>query len=216
MALSKIGNERSQLTDFDTDTGKIKDQCALHYEQTLHEVIRTHTWNCCKERAKLVSTGNTPTFGWSYEFTIPSDCIRSMFLTNTDDTGRMLKTNIEWAVDGTVIVSNHSEVWLLYIKEPTPEAMDPLFAQAFYTLLASKLSIPIGNSQGGYQLHQQLLNEYLNVIMPEARRVNGFEGKENPVVDSDWLEATYTSPSLVGQSWPPFGSATWTTDFPWT
>ena len=69
---------------------------------------------------------------------------------------------------------------------------------------------------GDEQLGQQILAEFMNVVMPEARRVNGFEGQESAVIDSDWLEATLVSPSNLGSSWPPFGTATWVTSYPWS
>jgi hypothetical protein len=212
MALSKIGDTRAQLIDVDTDDNSISRQCLLHYEQTLHELVRMHTWNCTKERAKLVDTGNTPLFGWTYEFSLPSDCLRPLYLTPTDDSNRFLKPQIEWNVEERTIVSNHEEVWLLYIKEPAPADMDALFANAFYTLLATKLAKPI---VGDSQLGMTIYNEFLSVVMPEARRVNSFEGYDAPVVDSTWLEATITSPSNLGSSWPPFSQSDYGS-FPWS
>jgi hypothetical protein len=213
LALSKIGNERVQLADFDTDTGKIKDQCDLHYEPTLHELVRMHSWGCTKERVQLVDSGNTPTFGWEYEFDLPADCLRPLFLVPTEEATSVFKPNIDWTVEGRTVLANQEDVWLLYIKEPAPADMDSLFASAFYTLLASKLAVPIAGDQ---QLYQTILNEFMSVVMPEARRVNAFEGKESPVIDSDWLEATFVSTGSLGSSWPPFGSATWESSYPWS
>lgn len=217
MALSKIGEVRSQLTDVDIDDTTVSRQCLVHYEQTLHELVRMHSWGCTKERAKLttVSTSGSEDdyFGWEYYANIPSDCLRPLYLTNTTESQRFLKPQVEWTIESSQILTNFSDSWLLYIKEPTPAVMDSLFAMAFYTLLASKIAVPITGDQ---QIAQQMLNEFYNVVMPEARRVNSFEGHESPVVDSNWLEATYTSPSNLGSSWPPFGSATWTTTFPWS
>ena len=212
MALSKIGDSRSQLTDVDTDDTSVSRQCLLHYEQTLHELVRMHSWNCTKERAKLVDSGNTPTFGWEYEFDLPANSLRPLYLTPQQESTRFLKPTIDWTVEVDKVLANHEEVWLLYIKEPTPAEMDPLFAQAFYTLLASKLVVPIGSKA---TTEEKLLTEFMQVIMPEARRVNSFEGKDSPVVDSDWLEATYTSPSTLGSSWPPFSQSSYGT-FPWS
>ena len=53
LALSKLGSERVLLSDFDTDTGVIKDQVDLHYTPTLEELTRMHSWNCCKTRNEL-------------------------------------------------------------------------------------------------------------------------------------------------------------------
>jgi len=289
-ALSLIGNERNQLSDFTTDTGKIKDQCDLHYDQTLEELCRMHTWNCCKKRDQLVETVtlitdsndveytynatengkaqfsnaaddkrirynsttsaweygtySSPTFtkvddvsstadippttgwdtgitsltltydfGWEKEYILPSDCLRPVFLTNTTESQRFLQPMIDWAVEVDRILANYSPVYLLYIKTPLPAEMDTLFLKAFYHLLASKLAIPIA---GDEDMSGRILDKFNNFVIPEARRINAFEGKKSPTVDSEWLESTYTSPSNLGSSWPPFGSSTWVTAFPWS
>jgi hypothetical protein len=285
LALSEIGNEAVQITDFDTDTGKAARQCRLHYQDTLEELLRMHTWGCSKKRTQPIATvpsitssdGDTftdnlttingraefrngaddkairwnstseeweygtwsdPTFtatftvandnpvppetgwvpvaagslelthnydfGWDRAFRLPTDCIRPVFLTNTERSYRFYKVNVDWTVEQRVILSNFDEVFLMYLIEPPIATMDSLFIQAFYTLLASKLATPVAGDRG---LKRELLEEFMNVIMPEARRVNGFEGAETPEVDSEWLEATNTSPSQLAQSWPPFAQS---------
>ena len=208
MALSKIGNEGNQITNFTTDTGKVARQCRLHYEPTLNELVRMHSWNCTKARDELVLTGDTPDFGWTYEYDLPASCLRPLQLAIDTSTQRALRYNAEWVVEGKTILTNEPTAWLSYIAQPAAADMDSLFAQAFYTLLASKLAIPV---TGDIPTQQAILNEFYSVVMPEARRVNAFEGYESPVVDSDWLEATFISPSSLGSSWPPFGSSSYGT-----
>jgi hypothetical protein len=283
MALSLIGNERARLTDstYANNTGKVKDQFDLHYEQTLKELVRMHSWNCTKERAKLVETVTTITdsndvdytysttyngkakftdgatkyiqynsttskwennaaetvsstadlppktgwsnssftltftydFGWEREFIVPSDCLRPMYLTNTTTATTYLKPYVDWTIEVDRIRTNTTPSYLLYIKQPTEATMDPLFAKCFYYLLATKLAKPVAGDEA---LGTEIMQQLEAVILPEARRVNGFEGKDPIVVDSDWLESTYTSGSAIGSSWPPFGAATWTTSFSWS
>ena len=136
-------------------------------------------------------------FGWEKEYVVPSDCLRPMYLTNTDEATTFFRPNVEWTIEADRIRTNYSPVYLLYIKQPDPSDMDSLFTSALITLLAARLAKPIA---GDEQLGQNILNEFYSVVMPEARRVNGFEGKEAPIVDSDWLEATFTSPSTLGSS----------------
>jgi hypothetical protein len=68
--------------------------------------------------------------------------------------------------------------------------MDSLFVRAFYTLLESKLAVPVA---GDRDARVAALAEFEKVILPEARRVDGFEGDEQAVIDSDWIEATYST-----------------------
>jgi len=294
LALSLIGNEGNQITDFDNDTGKAARQCRLHYQPTLDELLRTHTWGCSKKRAELIATipsitmsddevltdkgatvggkaqflnaadasatyaiewnsttdeweygtyitpnitatftnsgtGNVPPetgwepvttgtlslthnygFGWDTAFRLPSDCIRPVYLASTENSNLLYKSNIDWTVEGRTILTNYSDSYLMYIGEPSTSDMDPLFTQAFYTLLASKLAIPVA---GDPNIKRDILEEFMSVIMPEARRVNGFEGYELPMSDSEWLQATYSS-STSDNSWPPFAAADYGT-FSW-
>lgn len=201
LALSKIGNEGVQITHFTNDTGKAARQCRLHYTQTLNELVRMHTWNCTKFRAELVLSITDPIFGWDYSYVLPSGCLRPVALTADSSTQRLLRFNDEWIIESNFIFSNSATAWLSYIKAPAEADMDPLFAAAFYTLLASKLAIPV---MGDRDIAKDMLEEFYSVIMPEARRVNGFEGYESPVVDSEWLQATGQSEPYRG-----FGAVTW-------
>ena len=285
LALSLIGDTRNQLTDVDTDNTTISRQCLLHYEQTLHELIRMHSWNCAKSRVVLYPFPNTITFsdavdtnvngdwsysstdsngykiytygspaytvefnntasqweikddgdvvvytnsdtdsttppdsGWStggpdvvynYPFTtwryrtqVPSDCIRILALTQDESTNQFFRPNIDWIREGSVLYSQHENPLMIYEKEVDPADMDSLFARAFYTLLAIKLAKPL---EGDDQMVINLTNQLESVILPEARRVNGFVGNEPEVVDSEWLDA-----SLVNETvYRPFGQSSY-------
>ena len=301
MALSKLGSSRVQLSDFDSDTGEIKSQCALHYEPTLHELVRMHKWNCCKARAKLATgftvsgltgssadsnglyipenvsnigtvnekwvhitnssaefyidtpapntsvwnfidqddgaptatatigtditdadvkrpyeytfTGATftsvkdaPLFQFKHIHTLPTDYIRATYVTNSDEVYEYGKPVVDYNIEDNKILSNFENLWMCYEKEPTPAAMDSLFAQAFATLLAARLAVPL---VGERSLSLSLIEEFNKVIMPEARRINAFEKRESPTVDSEWLEATYTSGSSYSNSYPPFSQTSY-------
>ena len=176
------------MADVDTDNTAISRQFLLHYDQTLEETVRLHTWNCTKKRDELTTSDYTE-HGWEKQATIPADCVRLIALTNTDSFYRWLVPNVEWTVEGSLILSNDSDNYLLYQAVPTVANMDALFAKAFYYMLAIKVAVPIS---GDRQIRQELMLELERVILPEARRVNGFEGYESNVIDSEWLEATYT------------------------
>ena len=308
MALSRIGNERNQLTEatFASNSGTIYDQCNLHYDQTLEELVRMHSWNCCKKRKQLnpykininphssidtnggfsgdliagstesnnmviyttgtegqagyiklhntaettdgtpqnwnfkqqysgVTTKNTtltttsfspagdyaggsstslgttitlvpPAFEYDYSYRVPSDAIRSFYLTNEATAYKFLKPRVDWYMEGKEILTNYEKAYLCYEGKPEPTDMDSLFAQAFICFLAYKLAIPL---HGDRRLAAELLKEFYEFALPEARRVNGFERLATPEVDSEWLEATITSNSAYSNSYPPFSQTSY-------
>jgi hypothetical protein len=196
MALSLLGDERAQLTDVDTDNTKVSRQCLLHYDQTLEELTRLHTWNCASKRDELTTSDYTE-FGWDKQATLPADCIRPIELSDTDTFYKTLVRDVEWEVSGRLVLSNYGDNFLKYYAVPAIASMDALFTRAFYTLLAVKIAIPI---TGDREIRRDLLIEFEQVIMPEARRTNSFEGFEYPKIDSEWLEATVT---------PTYGTSAW-------
>lgn len=200
LALSLIGDERLQLTDVDTDGTKSADQCLLHYDRTLEELVRMHTWNCSKARDQLTTSAYTE-HEWDFSAPLPSDSIRPLVLVSDDSSWNYFRYSIDWVVEGSNILTNYEDPYLLYIKTPAFADMDSLFLQAFYTLLAAKIAIPL---TGDRNIRGDLLAEFMQVIMPEARRVNSFEGKDEQPIQSDWLNATLVSSSSLSDSWPPF------------
>lgn len=300
LAFNKLGSERLTLTDSELTANTLSQAktANLHYDQTLNELIRMHSWNCCKKRNELSpyklkitlpptlgsasyigtttipsgqSTQNTftnyaqydfnggytasvadstsggtiyryspstvyvdndvwrlswydgsssyvvdissllfdpsntythhlvgnfvaekvkPSFGFDYQFLCLPDAIRSLYLTNTNSTNYFLRPSVDWDKEENIILSNHKRVFLCYDGVPTPTNMDSLFAQSFISLLAARMAIPITGDAG---IGNSILSELYTVTLPEAKRVNGFEQKQSPVVDSDWMEATFTS-----------------------
>lgn len=315
LALSKLGSERVLLSDFDTDTGVLKDTLNLHYEPTLEELTRMHSWNCCKKRQQLspyeilveteggnigsigggtgltlfasetlslagrpkyfsdptVTTGLTisfdyqnynskgdkgvwlvdglpsavgdgtastgdltgdntytpaghtysgggadhgavsvtvvkPDFEYDFSFALPTDAIRSFYLTDSAEVYKFMKPRVDWVIEGNSILTNQEKVFLCYDGIPDPVAMDSLFAQAFVTLLAARVAVSV---TGDRSLSLSLMEEFNRVVMPEARRVNGTERLDPPTIDSEWLEATYTSNSSYNNSYPPFSQTSY-------
>jgi len=206
LALAKVGDEGGQITSFTQDS-KEANLVNKFYEPSLREVLRMHTWNCATASTEMTQDTSTPTF-WDYQFSLPADCIRPLQLFRSSSSQRYVREKVEWRVEGRKVLTNFEQVWLLYVKYLTdPNQMDELFIRALYTQLAIKLAYPLTEDS---QLVGLLEDEMHNVILPEARRVNSFEGYVLPSVDSEWLEATMTT-SSASNSYPPFAQSSYGT-----
>jgi len=152
-------------------------------------------------------TRDRGSFGFEYMYGLPSDCVRVESIATERDITSVRYIN-EFSVEGQAIHTNCEKGYLLYFGLPEIYQMDSLFREAFTTLLACNISIPI---TGDIKMSKLLLQQFNEIIMPEARRVNGFEGNRLPVVDSEFLEATYVSSSTYNSSFPPFSQTSYGT-----
>ena len=149
-------------------------------------------------------TRDKSTFGYDYQYGLPYDCVRVLAITK--ESREQLRYQADYIVESQKIHANCDKGFVLYDAIPREYEMDSLFRNAFVHLLAHYLAVPVtGNKNLAITLRQELDN----IIMPEARRINGFEAKVEPTVDSEWLEATYTSSGIYSNSTPPFGKSSY-------
>ena len=192
LALAKVGDTASQITSLD-DGSTEASLCSKFYEPTLRELLNIHTWNFAVKLATLAASTTEPAFGWDYSYPLPGDCIRPLDLRSESDSDTRVKVLNEWRVVGRNIYTNTANAYLVYVHHSeNPNLYTPIFIRALYTALASKLAYALTEDRN---MVASLENELSEVIMPEAKRINAFEGYDFPRVDSDWLEATYMSGS---------------------
>ena len=194
LALAKVGDDAAQITSL-TDGSNEAALCSKFYEPTLRELLSMHTWNFAKSYGELSASTTDPSFGWDYSYPLPADCIRPIEL-RSYSASRAYKLLDEWRPVGRNIYTNAASAYLVYVKyETDPNLMPPLFIRALYTGLASKLAFVLTEDK---TVVASLENELAQVIMPEAKRINAFEGLTFPSVDSEWLQATFSSSGEEG------------------
>ena len=76
-ALIKIGADRINSM---TETNRRAQLCNEQYSKVRDEVLRSHPWNFAITRAEFSQLTTTPSFGYNYEYSIPSDCLRILSL----------------------------------------------------------------------------------------------------------------------------------------
>jgi hypothetical protein len=191
LALSELGNYLNQITDYDTGTGNIAAQCRLHYPRAVEELCRMHTWNCATKRDLLVVSSTVTSTHWSYVYDLPTGSLRVLSCSTSAEADYWDHYKPVWALEGKQIVSNDNPLYVKYIKEPDAADMDSMFLQCLYKLLAAKLAVPV-EGDSGVQKKNDLMNELLSFVLPEARRIDGFENEEDNIYkDSDWLNASF-------------------------
>lgn len=173
-ALLLVGNTSiTALTD-DTKAAKL---CLQFYQQSLDAVLRAYTWNCATVRSADLTATTTPTFGYSYAFTLPADCLRVLMI--EDD------QTIPFKVESGVLLTDESTCKISYIKRITPDDADSLLLEAISARLAATIAFPLTNSTSASEAAWKLYEKKLD----EAQSVDAFEGTAPQMASDDWINS---------------------------
>ncbi len=185
LALGKMGGERIASLTEASQSARV---CALFYEPTRDEVLQSGLWAFAVRRVELSRLAAAPVFGWSYQYQLPSDCLAVIQLNGWQPGERQGLYEIE----GDRMLTDTETAQLRYTARVTDsEQFPPLFVEALYTKLASKLADRLA---GSHSLAQELVAEYDRLVAPAAAKMNAREGRPKrklPYVESDFVRARY-------------------------
>ncbi|PRH31903.1 hypothetical protein [Burkholderia multivorans] len=182
-ALTKLGDKR--ITSLDEDS-KAAATLNSMYDDVLDACLREHVWAFAKTRAQLAALADAPLFGFGYQYRLPADFIRliqiGQFLVypKTDTRGLFSIEN------GNLLTDIEAPLYVRYVKRVTdPNAMDPLFREAFACRLAVEACESLTQSstkrQAAWAEHDRAITQ--------AIRVNAIERPSQPIGDDTWLES---------------------------
>tara|TARA_X000001382_G_scaffold109638_1_gene85892 strand:+ start:1099 stop:1713 length:615 start_codon:yes stop_codon:yes gene_type:complete len=185
-ALLKIGADTIASLDINQNDQESVVQsaklCNILFTQALEEVLRTYRWNSALKRDKLSRLAETPAFKWKYKYQLPNECVR---VVNVYDDIEAYDDRTEWVVEGRTILCDYEAVYLCYVASVQDvNTLDAFLTQAVIQNLAIKLSVPMQLDQ---VMQNNLISEYNNVILPQARSVDTLENKYWEMEESDFL-----------------------------
>lgn len=162
-SLNMVGASNIISRGEDSKSARITNQ---RYDYVRDAVLRAHPWNCAIKRVEVAADSDTPAFGYTYQFTLPTDpyCLRVLGLDYMD---------IDFSVEGRKIHSDESTINLKYIARVTdPNEYDQLLIEAIAARLAADTSFALVQSTSltgtMFTLYEQKLSE--------ARFVDATEG----------------------------------------
>ena len=154
-----------------TEDSKNARLCNARYTQVRDSLFRSHPWNCLQKRIQLASDTATPAWGFSYQFTLPSDCLRVLRIEDYDS---------DYKVEGRKIVSNINSMKILYIARiEDPNEYDEILRETLSSALGADIAYAITSSNPVAQNMNQLFQSKLR----EARFVDATEG-QNTIQDN--------------------------------
>ena len=154
-----------------TEDSKNARLCNARYTQVRDSLFRSHPWNCLQKRIQLASDTATPAWGFSYQFTLPTDCLRVLRIEDYDS---------DYKIEGRKIVSNVSTMKILYIARiEDPNQYDEILRETLSAALGADIAYAITSSNPVAQNMYSLFQEKLR----EARYVDATEG-QNTIQDN--------------------------------
>lgn len=180
-ALIKVGSEPiSSLTE----NNKRARLCNQRYADCRDDVLYSHPWNFAIDRVQLTQLAETPAYGFTYKYQIPSNVLRVLGTDGTDELG----PSVKWHKESDTILTDESVVYIRFIKKVTDVS---LFTPKFEEVVALRLARDIAYSlTQSNSLVTRLNTEYL-AWEAQARTFNGQESGIRQVRTTTWRDSRF-------------------------
>jgi hypothetical protein len=170
-----------------TEDSKNARLCNARYTQIRDSIFRSHLWNCLMKRVELAKDTATPSWGFSYQFTLPADCLRVVTILNYD---------YDYKIEGRKILANHGTVKIQYVARITdPNQYDELLRECISAGLAADIAYGITSSNpvssNMYALFQDKLREARFVDATEGQNNNPDNGQADNIGASSFINSRY-------------------------
>ena len=160
-ALNQLG--ASSITAL-TEDSKNARLCNERYETIRDAVYRSHPWNCLVKRVQLAQDSDTPAWGFTYQYTLPSDCLRVL---------QIKDYNSDYKIEGRKLLIDESDVYLIYIAiETDVNQLDILLRETISAGLAQDIAYAITSN---LQVTKLMAEKY-QAKLSEARHTDASEG----------------------------------------
>lgn len=168
------------ISDFSDDTDRALIAANL-YPQVRDEMLRNHPWNCAIKRTVLSPDVAAPSFGYAYQFTLPSDWMRTLSI---GDYGE----EIDYRSEGRKILADTDTLKIRYVFANTNEGTwDAAFVDVMTMAMAARMAYAITQSAS---LAQVKLQEF-EMAMKRARAADGQDDPPETLGDFPLLTSRY-------------------------
>ena len=167
-----------------TDDSKNARLCNQRYEPIRNRIFRSHAWNCLTKRVQLAQDSAAPVIEYSYQYTLPSDCLRVLKIhTGSTDS---IESSIDYVVEGRKIKTNEGTVYLVYIGLDTdPNNYDTYLQESISHQLAADIAYAITNNATLAKNYMERADERLR----EARFIDATENSLGTIESNEFTDA---------------------------
>lgn len=164
------GNTITALTDGSVEA----DYLTIIFDDTVNEMLMEHPWSFALERTTLSGSAFTPSFEYSYAYTLPTDCLKVIDEYNGYDYKR----------EGGYLLTDESSLDITYVKEVTDFSLpNPWFNKALSASLAMQMAFTI---LGSVQLQDRMTKMYSYYLM-RAKTVDARQNPKKTAGDGSWI-----------------------------
>lgn len=176
MALSLLGQEPVMTLD---DTSKSSRICKRLYEPTLEALLRSYPWTFAIKRVILSRDTDTPAFGFKYQFTIPSDCMRIVSINIPDGL---------FNIESNKILTNYDVIQMRYVYKTASAA--EFDAQFIHVLSLRLAKVMCQSLTADPDLFSRLAQLEAQALLA-AQNTNAIETSTQPVEEGPWIPSRY-------------------------
>lgn len=151
-----------------TGTDAVSKACNQHFARMRDEVLTKLPWHFAVKRAELTQSSTDPTFGFDYQFDVPTDCLRLLMHDTEDNT----ETEPTWKREGAYILTNETEFEAVYIYRNTTVAeWSEDFVTTLTYRLAAELAMILATSE-------KLFSAFMSIYQSRLAEAGGYAMKE--------------------------------------
>ena len=173
-ALVKIGANAILTLTEDSEAARAAN---LIYEQIRDSCIRDHVWNFAVNRVELAQNSTAPAFEFSYQYNLPSDCLRVL---------QMEDMSMLYKIEGGKLLTDEGTAKILYLaRVEDVNLFDAMFVEALSARLAAELSVTLSESN---TLYSNMMEMYQRKIS-DARSMDAQESGYIEIVADTWLNS---------------------------
>lgn len=128
-ALQMLGDD--PITSFDEDTPRARRANNL-YPSIKKSVLRSHPWNCATKRVILSPDVEEPAFDWGYQFTLPTDWLRTLQV-------GLKGSGEDYRTEGRKILCDTATLRLVYVANIDEGLFDAMLEEGMQMSVAATL-----------------------------------------------------------------------------
>lgn len=187
-SLSKVGEARMTAL---TDNSKPAREINAAFDMVRDAELRKYRWSFAKRRAVLAALVAAPAFGFSYEFTLPTDCLRVLsvgdFSPGVDISNARNADAQAYVIESrSILTDDAGPLNLVYTASIEDTASwDACFVETF----AARLAFDVADALTASQSRKDALFQEYKDSLRDARRANAIELPPSPIADDTWILA---------------------------